>query len=1275
MQKKEFFFKGWGSPMPNLKTRNIAFIMKVMAVWLISISGAAQLLASSGYSQGKDQQRINLNYKRISLAALFEVIEKKADVVIMYENTAAVTRDDVDISVRNKKVADILDQVLQVKKLKWSILGNVIRVEKREPSAMFERGSPFFPAKDTAVKDITLPTVTGKVLTKDGAPVSGATVNNQTAKKSTISDREGRFSINANTGDVIAVSFVGYLAISVRIVQGSNGTLNAVVVKAERQSSEAGGDGYDNSKAPSTGKLNTSSIIVSSARQPFSLVPGEDKNNSAGDGKSAENNSSRGTGHNGGIALTVLLLPEISSLNTVVVTALGMEKSTKELGYSVTKVSGEELNRTNPGNLLTGLTGKVSGLSVATQSPDMNPQMRVLLRGIRSISNGANNMPLIVLNGSPLSFGSSQYAATLALDFVNNINPSDIEDVTILKGTNGATLYGPEGVNGVILITTKKGNKGGKTSFNFQSSATFQQVDFRNLKTQQEYGPGKLINGSDDPVYDPTGQGGWGPKFNGEQVEIGRPDEAGNIQKVPYQFTKERRRFWDVGRMLQQNLSISGGDARSDFFLGLNYTDQTGILPKDKKTQTSLLLNTGRQMGKLGVRLTIGYARNNMDQGPPISSMENIPAHIPVTRYKDYQNDHWSDPDHYYSDYMLNVYNDIGRARTKSTTNALFGNLELQYKPFEWITIKNRLGINYLGSTAKTFKEPVYFSDFARPNGPIRFRDLDASLKEEMNTQTSINQDLFIQTSHKLGSFTLKTISGNTIRDNYYKIMTAEARNLAVPVPNLDFNQYPPAVVEKSELTRFISFFGEVTGGYKDKVFLAFGARNDWDSKLTRTARRKNIYFGSNASFVLTEIFPVLKVNWLDQARLRASVVKSANMNVAPYQFERILTRADGFPYGKVIGYDFGNDNPNPNLQPERVISKEFGLSVSVLKKRIELDVSYYNQRTNGMILEVSASQFSSAPKLNNVGKFSNFGWEFDLTAKPIQSEKGFSLDLGFRLSINDNKILELSNAYGGELNALQSAGLTNYSAVGKTGDHAYAFKVFDWQKDPQGRVIVDRNTGMPSVDYQNPVILGRSLPKYVGGMNAGASWKKLTINITAEFNANVNHFFEGGAAWLYNGMHPLTTYNDRKRFVFPNSVYKDSDGKFVENKDIKVMSANSNLYQLYAQASRNLLVDGAFFKIREVAIGYEFTLRKNPSRKLVAGIYGRDLFTFLPGSNIFGDPQLIKGPGYDRANQILNQNSNPNQESNRDNTSGSRSGDNRIPGTVLYGLRINLKM
>lgn len=943
-----------------------------------------------------------------------------------------------------------------------------------------------------------------------------------------------------------------------------------------------------------------------------------------------------------------------------VTTAYGIEKRTKELGYSVAKITGEEINRANSGNILQGLVGKVSGMNITTQSSDMNPQMRILLRGIRSFGQSSNNQPLFILNGSPLSFGSDQEAGQLVLNFINNINPADVEDVTVLKGANGSAIYGPEGVNGVIIITTKKG-KAGEASVNFRNNTSFQRVDYRNDYRQRTFGLGA---GNLDEFgmgkYDPTSTFSWGPAYDGSMVPIGNPDENGDYQMVKYEDTKQARRFLNVAHVIRNNLSVSQSDEKSSLYLGSGYTIQTGLLPGDKQNQATILLNTTRRMGKLSTQMNINFARTDDDRGPDIADvMGTLPTFIPILSYKDYENGYWANPSRYYNG--ISPYQTLATRRTKATTNALSGNLSLEYKPVQWLTITERPGMNYSGINSKSKTAPIYFSEYAHTL-PGKEVDFMPGVGDYSGTSTSLNNDLILSTVNPAGDFVIKTNFGNTIRQNFTKDLRSGA-TLAIPIYNVAFARSPAIISEVEILSRTISVFGNALIGYKDRVFLELTGRNEWDSKRAKVARGKDLYFGANSSVVLNEVLPSLSsLSWLSAARFRASFAVSANMNIAPYQFERILGLFGGYPYGDLISYGFdATKNPNPLLKPERVFSQEYGLNLGFLENRLTMDMTYYYQKNSSVILDVKNAFLSGAPTIDNVGAFQNNGMEFDLKLNPLfRLPNGMALIVDGRFAINDNKVLQLSDVYKGVFRGDDGNAQPYYA---RTGRSAYEFAVTDWKRDPQGRVIVDRTTGMPQTeDYGVYEIYGRTLPKYSGSVGLNFVWKGFTATVLADAIAGNDHMFSTGSAFI-TGAHPLTTLNNRERYVFPNSSYDDGTGNYVANTDVVVSDVGQNLSYAFSAVGAHGLVDAAFLKIREFSLQYRVPSKAGPFKDLTASIYARDLFNFYPSSNIIGDPGLTRGVGTREFMQAPS------------NLDGGSSDGNTLPGTVLYGFTFSFRL
>ncbi|HTI92614.1 MAG TPA: SusC/RagA family TonB-linked outer membrane protein [Puia sp.] len=938
--------------------------------------------------------------------------------------------------------------------------------------------------------------------------------------------------------------------------------------------------------------------------------------------------------------ISVVMKIKASALDEQVVTAFGVEKSSRELGYSTATVKGEELTKGNTGNILSGLSGRVSGLNIATQSTDMTPQMQVLMRGIRSFSSTSNNQPLFIMNGSPLSFGSDQSSAQLILDFINNINPNDVDKVTILKGANATALYGPEGVNGVIIITTRKGMKG-RPVINFRNSVSFQRIDYRAVRYEQhEFGSGTgLVDANGNGIYSGTINNGWGPKYDGSKVQLGRTDEKGNQQMVDYSHRWDYRRFFDVARTAQSNLSISQGDENANFYLGLAYNDQKGILPGDTRNTLTAFLSGGRKMGIFNAQYQVNFFRELANLGPenygPIG-----PTFIPFLSYKDYRNYEWADNNHYWADFdVMSPYQAIASDRAFKTQNSGIVSLNLTARPLPWLTIADAPGFVVNNNYQKHETQPVYFSDWAKQNGGfLRAFDRQATLEEENTTISTVHNHFTVMAVNKAGNFDFRNLVGNVVDEQRYKQVGGNSNALAIPVYNLVYSTDVASASERYVLTRRYSFFATSTMAYRQRAFLELTARNDWDSKRAAVGRGKDLYVGGSLSVLMREAVPALqRLSWLSFLQLKGAVTTTANMNILPYQSERTLQSTVGFPFNNgsfggtgLASYSYLPGNPNPYLKPEKVLSVESGFTARFFKDLLAVNFAYYWQRNNGVITAASTGWLSGAPTIDNLGVMNNWGYEVDIDLNNVvKNANGFNLSGGFRIAMNKNVVKWLAPDYGGVYVVSPPGGRDGLAGtVARKGHQAFEYWLYDYKKDAQGRTIVDPVTGYPIPDLNTAVYEGTTTPKYVGSFNLLFSYRRWTLSTLSEFNIGGNHYFSRGEGLTRAGLHEQTTYNDRLPFVFPNSVYLDANGKSVVNTSIKTQAANSFLYSNVSQASANFLSNSDFLRLKEVVLGYEQVFKTGSIRKLNLGIYGRNLFNWYSRSNLYGDPQLIKGPG-----------------------------------------------
>ncbi len=985
-----------------------------------------------------------------------------------------------------------------------------------------------------------------------------------------------------------------------------------------------------------------------------------------------------------GSVMKVTLSPAAKTLEDVVVTAMGIERKSKELGYSTIKISGDEIVRATSGNLLSGLVGKVSGLNIATQSADMNPDQKVNIRGMRSFGQTSNNQPLFVFNGMVLSFGADQTAASKAMEFVNSINPADIDNVTILKGANGTALYGPEGVNGVIMITTKKGLRG-KPVINFRSSVAFNKIDYRDERyVQRQYGSGTgAVDASGIGIFSSVNSNGWGPKYDGSLQGIGNIDENGEYQQVTYTNKFDNRKFFKAGQVYQNNFSISQSEATTDFYLGLNSTEQKGMLPGDKQHTLNVFFSGAKRLSpKINIQVNFNLSRTQSDQGMEsvTNQVKATPAYIPLLNYRDYTNYHWADHNHYWGDIdgnYMSPYERLDMERNKSTGYALVTGLAINFKPLPWLTISEKPSVVYNGTTYTQTSKPVYFSDFAKA-GPvaIRKKDILATLREEDRILTTLNNDLLISTMNRFGSnFVFKTTLGNSIRESNSRQFFGNA-SLSREVYNFNFTSQVTNPSLTTRLTRSFSLFGTANLGYKDRLFVEFMARNDWDSKRAEVARGKDLYIGGNVSAIMNQIIPELNtISWLSRFQLKAAINGTANMNIEPFQSERIMylyyNYLNADPEKAVYGYIYKTDVPNPLLKPEKILTQEYGVSLGLWKDRVTFDYTYYTQRNSGVIINVESAWASGSPTTNNIGAMRNFGSELDIKINPLfKLPNGLMMTADVHLAWNNNKVLQLSSAYAsnplGFVAKSQTTG-TYYNVIARVGGPAFEYQVYDWKKDTaSGRYIVDANTGYPTLD-QTPagrIFAGRTLPKFTGGVSINFVWKGFSLGVLGEFSTGAMHYFENGGGVVENGMHILTTYNDRQTYVIPNSCYL-KNGEYVDNSDVKVANANSTFYNnttRFRNRSALFLASADFLRIREIVLGYDYTFKPMKIiKKINLSVYGRNLFNLYAKDNLYGDPHMIKGPGVNLTTTATS--------SAIANLSGTNSGRSTVPGMIQYGI------
>lgn len=931
-----------------------------------------------------------------------------------------------------------------------------------------------------------------------------------------------------------------------------------------------------------------------------------------------------------GNTITIAVTREVISGTEVVVTSLGVSRQSKEIGYSTAKVKATELTQAKVVNLQNGLTGKVSGLNVQTVNNGVFADTRLTLRGIRSLTG--NNQPMLILDGVPISLG-----------YLNSINPNDITDVTILKSASSTAIYGPDGANGAIVVTTKRGSRT-KPTVSVGHTVQIERVSYM-PELQTQFGSGSSVDAFGYGVYDPVENQGYGDAFDGSIRQIGRTNPVtGEKYLVSYEARPdEKRKFWNTGITNQTDVSFSTGD----FYLSAQNVLIQGIMPKDINRRISLRMNASKEYGRFKASYNLNYTKGNYDVTAGSSfgngrdftvywNLINSPMQIPHTRFKDWRNDYFSSPDGYFNDYYSNPYWAIDNFRNVGRSEDIFGNLEFNLKATNWLNFTYRLAATVSSGTFKATQGALTYKDETKASGKsiAQSGDLVAQVADGSSTSSRINSELFATARKSFGDVKLEALIGQSFRETNAKSVNVSSNNLTFPTLfNIIGRKGEPGASESNSKTRLQRFFGKLSLNYNNWAFGEVTGSYDIDSRLAyyydyNFDNISYFYPGANVSFVLSEAIPAIKKsNVISFLKVRGAISKTGNVNLGAQSLENTYGLGGGFPYGSLVGYTSSNVLRQSSYKPEFIVNKEVGFELGFLKNRVNLEATVYSQDNTDQIVQVAysgATGFTSA--LLNAASFTNKGFEVDLKLTPLVKLGQVNIDFKANYTYQTNEVTKIVEGVD-EL----GIGNGNYVIVGMP---AYTFKLTDYQRDDQGRVIINPSTGYPTVD---PVIktFGRTQPKHILGLNLNVNYKNLSFSAVADYRGG-NQIFTGnlGTAMDFSGISKRSGQNARQPFIFPNSSYFDGT-KYVDNTDIYTVSGGYNFWSqaINTSANSNYLVDGSFWKIREMSLSYTLPSKwlgftKNAIKSLNVAVTGRNLFMFLPKTNEWTDPEFSNTTG-----------------------------------------------
>ncbi|NRF38518.1 SusC/RagA family TonB-linked outer membrane protein [Pedobacter foliorum] len=928
-----------------------------------------------------------------------------------------------------------------------------------------------------------------------------------------------------------------------------------------------------------------------------------------------------------GSTINAVLESDSKSLTEVVVTAMGIKREAKSLGYSVTKVSGEEITKARETNIVNSLTGKVAGVRINAQSGTLGGSAKIIIRGSSSFNDAGQ--PLFVVDGLPINNGAPQISTSAGAvpqgsagtDFGNrasDINSDDVESMVVLKGAAATALYGARAKNGAIVITTKRGSKG-QSNISFNSSTRFDNI-LKLPDLQDEYAQGT------QGLYNRASLNGWGPKLT-EVAGRNFTDFLG-VDGPLVAHPDNAKNFYKTGQTYINSISFDGADEKGDYRLGYTSTIQTGIVDKQKLNKNALTFNAGRKISdKFDVRGSVNYTRTKGEGMPTQSSNDPnvliganyLPTNFDIEQIKN----NYVDPITKEQITITpsrngnNPYWIINYNTSTNVVDRVFGNGVLTYKPATWLTISNNIGTDF-------YNENRFLPTKNGTIGALTGSFISANLYNRV-----INNDLIATVDTKLTpDLSLKVIVGNNIYENFNRTDQALAQNLTVD-GLYNFSNAASVINQNSSAkSRIVGFYGDAGLSYKDYLYLNVTGRNDFSSTLSK-ANNSYFYPSVSSGFVFSEL---MKDNndWLSYGKLRASWA-NVGSDSQPYRLAFAYSGqttafaqygfGSTFPFNGVLGYSIPSIIPNPNLKPQNQSSLEFGTELKFLQSRISLDVTYYNTNTKDQIVNLALPQSTGfALKTVNAGSVRNKGIEVTLGLIPVKVTD-FSWNLGVNFATNKQTVTLPSDVASYSI----ASGWSGLQIKAETGK---SFGIYGsaWERNDAGDIVMDASTGLRKIVKDKR--LGSTAPDWTMGINNSFTYKNFNLSFLVDIREGGVMFSNTVATLRSTGLAKETLANRGNIFIDKGVI---ETGSGYSPNTVPVQSMQDYWGQYTSTNTESSIFNSSFVKLREVSLSYKvpngFLQNKVKFFKgMEVGIEGRNLWIIKsyvphidPESNLFG--------------------------------------------------------
>ncbi len=1214
----------------------------------------------AGKADGQEilDRKVSLNLPFREIKSVLKTISATTEIGFTYSNNVLPGKQKISVIAEEERLGDVLEKIFRPLHISFQVIGRQI-ILKKERGATARLLSP--DSYETAAKPIS-GTVTG---IDGGTPLPGVSVTIAGSGHGTTTDEKGHFQLQANEGEVLVFSSIGYQ--TVRVVIGASSTVNVTLLKGE------------------------------------------------------------------------------NALNDVVVTALGIKREARSIGYSAQKVSGNDIVQASPPDLATGLMGKSAGLNISTSNGVQGNSQRIVIRGNNSILG--SNQPLIVIDGiqvqndpvggqqgslNSVSNGTVSPSTDLVSpkdwgSFLNFLNTDDVQDVTVLKGASAAALYGARGSNGVLLITTKRGGKRPGLGLDYNFSTLFTNpYRYQDVQNSYGYGGANAMWSANAP-FPKTASGDlrypgnypWDGAPAGNEYESAGPIPGGyntydvfswygpgtswghkldgteiiwwdGVKRKWDPQPDNRKAFFRTGNTTTHNVAFSTGGDFGSVRVGFTRQDNTAIVKNSNYNQNNINLGSNLNISsKLKAEISASYSNYNRlnvpdianDQGWTNFMVYSMPRDYKPIEFSNYKNPDGSKRDYiatspfgyypYQNNYNQNLFWHLFEQNQQLTRNQLLGSVKLSADITPWLNISGRSSINYAVTNVESKYSPIDAAGLEGQYGIEYVRNSDVNL--ELFT-TLHKESLFgskLNGSLMIGNSALKSRmydnnawnSGEpgatygtgsnypwVVPFRYYLANTSDPTN-SISAPKEVWNNY-----------NLNSLFGILDLSYDNYLFLQVTGRNDWSSTLPVNT---NSYFFPSASlsFVFTEAISGMKdIQWLNYGKLKVSAAKSANgapsyLSTYTYNTNIISNYINGSApssFGGLPVRSYQSTLPPASfLVPQRNSSYEIGLEAGMLKSRVNVEFTYYQTKGTSQILSSSLATSSGASAVTfNTGELSNKGIEFIIRATAVQS-RNFRWDIMVNGAHNQNKVVSL--AAGIDKYPIQDLWGTNgvqmYVKAGQDYGTIYGYdytylngkkvvqRVYD-QSNPSSVV------GTQYVTTADPVPIGNSTPKLTGGIGNTFHFKNISLYFLTDFKIGGQIFSGDYGAAMAEGLAP-ETLKERSGgglpYTYPDQTTANDgvilDGVFSDGKPntdvVHYLWKYAGQYEAWSGVKMprsNSVFTNSWGKLRELTLTYSFPEKLIKRTKVLQGLdislVGRNLFYIFTTLPDHLNPEAINGIG-----------------------------------------------